>query len=159
LFALAVLAACREAEPRRDVVIDYSDRLVGELLAGTTVEQSFVPDHDGLCAVAVVVATYGGTPRCKVRFRLRAEGSAAIISEQVRGCSKIADNSAVRFDFPPLVATRGRRLVFSIDSPNGRPGNRVSLWMASIPGIYPDGALSVNGQPVPGALRFTTFHR
>jgi hypothetical protein len=158
-FVTAALVGCQEPDLRRDVVIDYSDRVVGELMAGVEVQQTFVPDHDELSAVAVFLTTYATTPRCKLRFRLRAEGSSTNIVEQIRGCAMIADNSWVIFHFSPLVATRGRRLLFILDSHNGRPGNRVGPWMASNPGIYPEGVLSVGGVATPGALRFATFHR
>ncbi len=153
------VAACRKTEVCRDVVVDYFDRPVGELVTGFLVEQSFAPNHDRLCAVAVNMATYGGRAKdCRVAFRLRAEGSASVIDDKVVPCSAIADNTWVRFDFGPLAGTKGEKFVLTIESPNGQPGNAATIWMASVPGIYPDGALSVNGVPTPGALRFMTFH-
>jgi hypothetical protein len=161
--ALALLlltgAACRKAEVLRDVVVDHADRPVGELVAGLRIEQSFVPNHDRLCAVAVSMATYGGRARgCRVIFSLRADGSKNVIDDHVVPCSGIADNAWLRFDFRPLEGTKGQRLILSVESPNGRPGSAATIWMATEPGIYPDGALSLNGVPTPGSLRFMTFH-
>jgi hypothetical protein len=153
------VAACRKPQVYRDVVVDYSDRPVGELVAGLLVEQSFASNHDRLCGVAVNMATYAGRAKdCRVAFRLRAEASANVIADQVVFCSALADNSWVRFDFAPLAGSRGEKFVLAIESPNGQPGSAATLWMASVPRIYPEGALSVNGVPTPGALRFMTFH-
>jgi hypothetical protein len=156
---LLAVAACRKPQVCRDVVVDYADRPVGELVTGFLVEQSFAPNHDRLAAIAVNMATYGGRARdCRVAFRLRAEGSPNVIDDMVVPCSAIADNTWVRFDFGPLAGTKGQKFVLTIESPNGQPGNAATIWMASVPGIYPDGALSVQGVPIPGSLRFMTFH-
>jgi hypothetical protein len=82
-----------------------------------------------------------------------------VIDEKVVRCTAIPANHWVHFDFGPLEATQGQRFVLTLESPNGKPGKAATIWMASVPGIYPDGALEVNGVPTPGALRFGTFHR
>jgi hypothetical protein len=161
LAMVAGLAACAPdtSETYRDVVVDYSDRPAGELVDGFKVSQSFVSNHDRLCAVAVAMATYAGRAKgCEVVFRLRAEKSVNDIHVQRVPCAEIADNSLVRFDFKPLDATRGQRFVFSLESPDAQPMDAATALMASIPNIYPDGVLSVNDEPVPGALCFTSFH-
>jgi hypothetical protein len=146
--------------PYRDVVVDLSDTPVGELVAGVMVEQTFVPNHDRLSGVAILLATYGGRARgCHVLFRLRAPGSRNDIATGARDCSAIADNSWVRFDFDPLPATRGQRLLFQLESPDGRTTEAVTAWMSSVPNVYPDGALTINGVAVKGSLRFVTYHR
>ena len=151
--------ACRKVDVSRDVVVDYADRPVGEIVAGLRIEQSFVPNHDRLCAIGVSMATYGGRARdCRVVFSLRAAGSKNVVDDKIVPCSAIADNAWVRFDFRPLDGSKGQTLVLSVESPNGQPGNAATIWMASVPGIYPDGALSANGVPIPGSLRFMTFH-
>jgi hypothetical protein len=160
--ALALLVAgagCRKNEAYRDVVVDYGDRPVGELVAGLRIEQRFVPNHDRLCAIAVNMATYGGRAKdCRVVFSLRADGSQNVIEDKIVPCAAIPDNAWVHFDFRPLDGSKGQRLVLSIESPNGQPGSTATIWMASVPGIYPDGSLVVNGVPTPGSLRFMTFH-
>jgi hypothetical protein len=160
-FGLLVAVGCRPSPATyRDVVVDISDTPVGELVAGVVVEQTFVPNHDRLSGVAILLATYGGRARgCHVVFRLRAPGSRNDIAKQTRDCAAIADNSWVRFDFDPLPATRGQRLLFQLESPDGRTGQAVTAWMSSVPDVYADGALTVNGAPVKGSLRFTTYHR
>jgi hypothetical protein len=93
-----------------------------------------------------------------VIFSLRANGSPNVIDEKVVPCSEIVDNAWLRFDFRPLEGSKGQTLVLSVESPNGRPGNAATIWMATEPSIYPDGVLSLNGVPTPGSLRFMTFH-
>jgi hypothetical protein len=80
------------------------------------------------------------------------------INREPRDCAALVDNGLARFDFPALAGSAGQRFMFRIESPNGRPGDAATIWMSSVEGIYPDGALTVNGTPAPGALRFFTFH-
>jgi hypothetical protein len=162
LLLMSVLPACHPPEPAvtyRDVVLDYSDEQV-ELVAGLEVTQVFIANHDDTSGVAIMMSNNGGRARqCEVVFRLRAHGSAADIAEQSVPCGKMPDRDWVRFDFPPLVYTRGRRLVISVQSPNGRAGASPMVLMASVPNIYPDGRLRLGEAVTPGSLRFMTFHR
>ncbi len=154
--------ACRKPEPAftyRDVALDYSDHQV-ELVAGLEVTQAFVPNHDNTSGVAIMMSNNGGRAReCEVVFRLRARGSAADIDQQSVPCWKLPDHDWVRFDFPPLVYTRARPLVISVESPNGRAGEAAMVLAASVPDVYPDGRLRLGDVVTPGALRFMTFHR
>ena len=157
---LALGLACRDERPAyRDVVVDYSDRPL-ELVAGLEVTQVFIANHRDVTAVAVMMSNRGRRARdCDVVFRLRAKDSAADIDEQTLPCWQVPDQDWVRFDFPPLVLSHGRRFVISLHSPNGRPGEAPEILTASVPGIYPDGKLRLGDAVVPGALRFMTFHR
>jgi hypothetical protein len=162
LLLIAVLAACRQPEPTftyRDVALDHSNEQV-ELVAGLELTQVFVPNHDNTSGVAIMMSNNGGRAReCEVVFRLRAHGSAADIDEQSVPCAKLPDRDWVRFDFPPLVYTRARRLVISVQSPNGRAGESAMVLVSSVPEIYPDGRLRLGQTVTQGALRFMTFHR
>ncbi len=156
------LFACREEDPTtfRDVVVDYSDRPLGELVAGVEVTQVFIANHDNLTAVALMMSNNGGRARdCEVVFRLRVKNSSTDLAERNIDCSAIPDQDWVRFDFPPLVVSRRWRFVISVQSPNARAGQAPLLLMASVSGIYPDGKLRLDDRVVPGALRFMTFHR
>jgi hypothetical protein len=155
------LAGCRPADPlvtNRDVGLDYSDRSV-ELLAGVEATQVFVAEHDNLSAAAVMLSNNGGQARdCEVVLRLRAHRSTADIAEQTIPCWKVPAHGWVRMEFPPLVYTRRKRFVLSIESPNARAGQAPLVLMASVPDIYPEGRLRFGGTVVEGALRFMVFH-
>ncbi len=140
-------------------MVDYSDKSL-ELVAGLDVTQVFRPNHHDLTAVAIMMSNPGGRARdCDVVFRLRAKDSTTDIIVRKIGCADVPEEGWVRFDFPPLVASEWWRLVFSIASPNGRPGHAPLVFMASVPGIYADGKLRINNEVVSGALQFTSFHR
>src|SRR5260221_5130241 len=97
---LLAVAACRKPQVCRDVVVDYSDRPVGELVTGFLVEQSFAPNHDRLSAVAVNMATYAGRARdCRVAFLLRVAGSPNVIYDKSVACSAIDAYSCVSYYF------------------------------------------------------------
>lgn len=158
LLTVAV-SACGGGETYRDVVQDFSDRPVGEITPQLAVGQSFVPNHNRLSGVAVMMATWGRANNCDVVLHLRPEGTDRDISTQQLKCSAIQDNSWVHINFTPIKDSRGRKFVFLMESANAAPGNAVTGWMASVQGIYPDGNLLLNGKPAPGALRFITFHQ
>jgi hypothetical protein len=140
-------------------VVDYSDKSV-ELVAGLDVAQVFRPNHHDLTAVAIMMSNPARRARdCDVVFRLRAKDSTTDIVVRKTACADVPEEGWVRFDFPPLPATEGWRLVFSIASPNGRPGQAPLIFTASMPGIYADGKLRINNEVVSGALQFTSFHR
>lgn len=159
LVVVALSACSRPTTTYRDVVQDFSNHPVGEITPQRTVGQSFVPNHNHLSGIAVLMATYARTNRCSVNFHLRLDGSDQDIYKQELDCSAVRDNSWVRVNFPPVNDSPGKKFVFFFESQNGRPGNAVTVWMAAIPGIYTDGNLLINGKVVPGALRFTTFHQ
>ena len=156
LLSLNLLACDRQTY--RDVVQDFADRPIGELTAGTIVGQSFVPNHNRLTGVGVHMATFARVNRCDVVFRLRVEKSETDIVTKPLKCADVQDNSWIQIDFPAIKDSLKRKYVFLIESPNGAPGNAITIWMASMPGIYPDGQVLVNGKPIPGALKFVTFH-
>lgn len=159
-LGLALLACREDATTFRDVVVDYSDRPLGELVAGQEVTQVFIANHDNLTAVALMMSNNEGRAHdCEVVFRLRAKDSTTDLAERKIDCSAIPDEDWVRFDFPPLVVSRRWKFVISVQVPNGAPGKAPILLMASVSGIYPDGKLRLDGTVVPGALRFMTFHR
>jgi len=157
--ALGLHCGSERATTFRDVVVDHSDRTVGEIVSGVVVEQTFVANHDDMSGVAVVFATYHGRAKnCRVVFSLRAAGASTQIYSELRECARIEDGGYARFDFPALPGSAGQRFTVQIESPNGRAGDAATLWMSSVPGLYPDGALTLAGVPTPGALRFITFH-
>ncbi len=157
-LVMVAVSGCGGRDAYRDVVQDFSDRPVGEITPQFAVGQSFVPNHNRLSGVAVMMATWNRVNNCDVGLHLRLEGTDHDISTQQLKCSAIQDNSWVRFDFTPIKDSRGKKFVFLVESPNAAPGNAVTIWMASVQGIYADGSLLLNGKSVPGALRFMTFH-
>ena len=161
LLLVLALDACRAESPERyrDVVVDYSDRPI-ELVTGLEVTQVFLSNHDHLTAVAVMLSNPGGRARgCEVVLRLRAKDSSVDLHERRIDCATLPEEDWAELSFPPLPATLGQRLVISIHSPNGQPGQAAVVSTASVSGIYPDGKLRVDDAVVPGSLRFMTFHR
>jgi len=154
-----LLGACRPGPPIwRDVVVDYSNDWV-ELVRGREVTQVFRPNHDDVGAVAVVVSNAGGMARdCEVVLRLRAKDSTVDLAERRIECAFLPAEDWVRLDFAPLAGSARERIVISVHSPDGRPGEAPRLAFANLPGIYPDAKLRFNETEVPGALRFVSYH-
>lgn len=158
VFLLSFTLLACDRQTYRDIVQDFSDRAIGELTSGTTVGQSFVPNHNRLTGIGVLMATFARVNRCNVVFHLRLKNSETDVVTKPLNCADIQDNSWVQSDFPAIKNSLKQKYVFLIESPNGASGNAITIWMAGIPNIYPDGQVLVNGKPIPGALRFVTFH-
>jgi hypothetical protein len=142
--------------PLRDVVFDYADSTL-ELVGGREVEQVFIPNHDGACGVALMMER-PDVGECEVILALHAKDRTPNIAERRLACAEVPAKGWVRFDFPPLRATSGQRLVVQVRSPSGRPGAAVRLRMARIARLYPDGKLRVGGEVVTGVLQFVSYH-
>lgn len=157
MFDSLAFSACGR-DVYRDVVQDFSDRPIGEMTAGFTVARSVVPDHNRISGIGAFMATYARMNYCDGVFRLRPETAQSDIVTKSLKCADIQDNSWVPIDFPAIKDSLKNKYVRLIEFPNCSPGNAITIWMASIPGICPDGQVLVNGKPILGALRFVTFH-
>jgi len=154
---LLTLAGCGR-ETYRDVVQDFADRPIGEITAGITIGQTFVPNHNYLNGVAVLMATYARGNTCNIVFHLRREGEQQDLFTQGLKCADIQDNQWLRFNFPPIKDSLQQKFFFLFESPDASRDNSVTIWMAGTPNIYSEGQMLVNGKPIPGALRFMTYH-
>jgi hypothetical protein len=157
VLAAAVLG-CSPGTAYRDVVQKVSDRPTGEITRGLSVTQTFVSNHRHLSGVALQIATWARKNQCGVNIRIRREGSNTDIALEHFKCSEIIDNAWIEVDFPPVDDSLDQRFAITVESPDGAPGNAVSLW--TIPTrVYADGQLFINGTPMPGAITFMTYHR
>jgi len=159
--ATLLAAGCHRSRAAtcRDVAQRFADGPTGEITRENAVAQEFVPDHDDLSGVKVLMATWGRHNRCEIIVRVRRAGVEADMANARFACAQVKDNDWVRLDFPPVSDSRGKRFLVSVESPDGAAGNALTAWKASLAGIYPDGTLFVGGRPTPGALAFETLHR
>jgi len=157
VLAGAVLA-CSPGTAYRDVVQKVSDRPVGDITREMSVTQTFVSNHRNLSGVALQVATWGRKNQCDVNIHIRREGSNTDMALEQFKCSEMIDNAWIEVDFPPVADSLDQRFAIIVESPDGAPGNAVTLWAAPTR-VYADGQLFINGTSMPGAITFMTFHR
>jgi hypothetical protein len=115
--------------------------------------------RDNLYRIDLSTATYARTNSAPVIFHLRSspEASTDFISITLPG-AEIQNESPTSIVFPPLPDSGGKSYYFYIESPEGMPGDAITVY-ANVYDQYPDGGAYLNGQAVAGDLAFTAYSR
>lgn len=123
-----------------------------EVLAGQTVSQTFKALENDLRRFSVLVHPFKRTNTCNFELKLEDVASGQFIASQSFPCEVIKKDSPVELTFPALPDSRGKtyRIVFS--SPDGKPGNAVTVL--THPNLSYNGQLLFNQSPQPGTLHF-----
>ena len=132
---------------------------LGELTGRQRIGQQFIARRDGLCAVDVLVGTYGRRNTRDILFRLKESPAAGRDLATVRvNASLLSDREYVRFAFAPQPDSGGKAYYFCIESPEAIAGDAITLWAyceADAPGV----SLYRNGRAGRGHLVFGLFYR
>jgi hypothetical protein len=109
-----------------------SDMVVGELIGGTVVGQTFVAEAEGLYRVDVLLATYARRNSGPIIFHLRPSPAATtdLVTLQI-DAAQVHDNTFHPFEFEPLSNVKGESFYFYLEAPEARPGNAISVWASS----------------------------
>jgi 2-polyprenyl-3-methyl-5-hydroxy-6-metoxy-1,4-benzoquinol methylase len=132
------------------------DRILGELLPGTTWAQSFTCGHNGLNAIHVRFATYSRANSGPLVFQLFVNGSTAPLARLETDLAELRDNFFHAFRFPTVAKSAGKRFHFTIEAPNSSPDNAVTVWATArdASGV----SLKVNESPIlDTTLNFKAF--
>ena len=145
-----------------DSIAAQQERATGlwdELVGGETFGQSFVSARDNLYRIDLSTATYARTNSAPVILHLQSnpEATTDIISVTLPG-PEIQNERPTSILFPPLPNSQGRSLFFYIESPEGMPGEAITVY-ANGHDQYTDGGAYRNGQAVAGDLVFTAYSR
>ncbi len=112
-----------------------------------TITQSFVPRHDGLQEIELMLARYGETTEIdngRLTLQLLAENG-DLLGEKGLDTATIAHNQVIRFPFSRQADSAGRQYTLKV---SGSSENTVSVWGYSLDS-YEDGAVSLQGS-LPG---------
>lgn len=140
-----------------ETVCRQEDGVVGELLPGVEVSQTFSCAADGLAAVAVKVAKYGQEPSCTLEFRLsEASPRSQELVRMRQSMQSVVDNGWSVFRFAPLRDSAGKTYRFTLLSPDASSGNAVTVYQSPCAGLR-DGQLHLNGRSRKGALVFQAY--
>jgi len=133
--------------------------LWGELVVGEAFGQSFVSTHDNLHRIDLATATYARTNSAAVIFHLLDDPEATrdIISITLPE-PEIQNERPTSIRFPPLPDSGGRSYYFYIESPEGSPGDAITVY-ANAQDRYSAGTAYRNHQAVSGDLTFTAYSR
>lgn len=105
----------------------YVSTVVGELVATTSVGQTFVAEYSGLCGVELYLATYARPNTGPLIFRLRNPSSATDLVTVVLDIAQIKDQTYQAFEFAPLDNLPGQSLYFFLEAPQSTPGNAITV--------------------------------
>ncbi len=128
----------------------YQDQIVG---------QSFVSNHNNFKTVVLYLRNRELKNNEEVIFSLADLDFPSIIMRQVvvKG-QNIGDGTTVRFDFPPIADSRGRKYLVSIKSPTSTWENGIEVGY-SPKDLYPYGQALAGDKFIDGDLFFITYFR
>jgi hypothetical protein len=130
--------------------------VVGEIIAGRRIGQTFVTTALGLAGIDLYTATYArpnsGTLVLHVRRSPNLPADLATARLDIAG---LPDNDWATFAFPPLALPAGTPLYFEMEAPQSALGNAPTVYWYNGPGDpYGSGQAVLDGQPQPGDLAF-----
>jgi len=160
LLTLALLLTGCVEKVDWDVVQWQSTTPAGDIYGSHSVGQSFVPQHNGLTAVELLLLAYSGNDRPAVPLELRLCRDPAcqeVVASSTIPADAIAHNASFTFRFPPEQASAGKTYLLQVTAPQATAAARATLW-AHTADLYPGGTLFRDGQPVPGDLTFRTCY-
>jgi hypothetical protein len=140
-----------------DISQSYNERPVGELVEGTTVEQSFVSNHANLAAIGILFATYARSNTGLTIVHLRMLGSTADIANFSLKNTELPNNSWVTLSFPQIADSEGKFYSIIVESKGTNQGNAVTIWSTS--SSPPGGTLKIGNTAQAGSICFMTYFR
>jgi GT2 family glycosyltransferase/glycosyltransferase involved in cell wall biosynthesis len=141
---------------------DRSPRLgaatLPDLVGGRVHGQTIAPTEDGLCGVAVRFGGYRRLNTQDVTFRLRAEDEPdRELASATVNASLLPDGEFYAFRFRPIADSKGRRFIFSLESPGSVEGDAVTLWAELTEGVTSDTRYE-DGRPRAGRLAYRLIY-
>lgn len=100
-----------------------------ELIAGHSHGERFQCPYDGLSGIQVEVGTFGrrNTSRLVLRLQTHPGASTALYELDISSYG-LKDGQVVELRFPPIEYSAGRWFYLMAESPDGAPGDTVTLW-------------------------------
>ncbi|WP_376790585.1 hypothetical protein [Thermoflexus sp.] len=139
------LAGAAWAAPEEGPQQPFANVLVGELVAGRSICQTFVARFPHLAEIRVRIGTYGRHNQGELRFVLReGEWNGRLLRVAYAEMAILRDHEEYAFTFPPVTSSAGRRFTFCLEAPGGQPGNAVAIWAADTD-QYPEGEALLRG--------------
>jgi GT2 family glycosyltransferase len=126
--------------------------LLPELVAGQSHGQRFLATHNGLSGIVVVPSTLGRSNTSRLVLHIRTNpGASGDLHSVNLPTHSLQEGQALAFRFPPIPNSAHRWFYFIADSPDGVPGDAVTLYATNSPeGI--EAQRYEDGIPTHGAL-------
>lgn len=141
---------------------------IGQITAGVEIRQRIIPTADAITGVVLMLSTYDRINTTQLDVSITNETGAVLASQKI-DTATLADNAEQRITFDvPMQATSGEPVFLVLTSPDGTPGNAVTVWWGNaisatrveIPKeIATEDLVTVNGVPMEGMLCFRLSER
>ena len=148
----------RQVSLLRDIFQLRHTGVIGELVGGLQVAQSFRSPQDLLCTIDLFMTTYGRMNETRLTVSLRRETpDGEELARITVPATSLRDNDWTRFEFDPILIAEGKTFVVLIKSEDAIPGHGVAVHHDNS-GCLEDGQLWIAGREQPGALKFRTYY-
>lgn len=141
---------------------------VGEVISGQVIRQRFVPQGNWITSVSLRMGTFARENTAQFTVSI-ADESGSVLYSVTLPSNGLADNAVMSFPMDtPLPVTKGQPLYLIFTSPDGAPGNAVTVCLgnaistgkaAVAQKIAPEDLVSVDGVSMEGSLCFQIFER
>ena len=144
-------------KPLDSIQLD-SSTIVGEIIAGDKVIQTYTPLNRGVNRIDLMLATFARVNHGRLVFHLKSNltdfDDEYNITENI---SSIKDNSWYTISFPELNDSLiGKKIYFIIEAPDSKPGDAITIY-SSKNDTYKMGDLYINDQLTGKDLTFRTY--
>lgn len=112
-----------------------------EIIAGSKISQSFYSDQQGVSSIGFQVGTFMRQNFVQLNAELT-NSKGEVLRSKTFDVSNHPDNTYLIFDFTPLESSYNQNFSINISSPDGKPGNAVTLW-ATRQDSYLNGTLTI----------------
>lgn len=136
---------------------DRQNNTTGEIYDNLTVGQSFLATKDKLSRIDIRLATYARENTHEIIFELREAGAQEPVVSQIIQAQSIKNNAYHSFHFDPITNSLGRTYIFTLSSPESKPGNAITAWYHT-DDLYENGTIFLDEKPGEGDLRFRIFY-
>jgi len=130
--------------------VGSSGTIVGEIVDGGLLEQTFFSPSENLSEVDVKLATFGRDNFCFITLQLVDDAGQSIASRKLP-CQAVVNNAYFPVKFSAVRDSANRMYKVRVTAEGAMPGNAVTIW-ASDQDAYPQGSLLINGRPAAGDL-------
>ncbi len=124
-----------------------------ELIAGHSHGQRFLCPRNELSGLRIEVGTLGRRNTCRISLHLRSNpGATADLHTLEIPTHQLKDHQTIAFRFPPIKDSANIWFYFVAESPDGAPGDAITLWATPQYGGSSNGQRYEDGLPAPGSL-------
>ena len=126
-----------------------------ELTSGRSIGQTLRPQTDGLNGIELTFGTFARSNSAVLEVTLaHTDDPRSPLVQRKLLTEELVDNQSHNLGFPPLDDSAGKEFILTLTSPDGAPGNAVTVY-SSPTDVYPAGTLFTDGAPQVGDLLLT----